>query len=94
MASGATSKRCDVGAEVHPGRAGPDVRGPTAAVPTGAACGIIKAEHDFDVNVLALRTLAELLGDVHDPQAQQNLKTRIEELLGDDPAAAATPSSR
>jgi uncharacterized membrane protein len=54
----------------------------------------IKAEHDFDVNVLALRTLAELLGDVHDPKAQQNLKSRIEELLGDDPAAAGTPSSR
>lgn len=54
----------------------------------------IKAEHDFDVNVLALRTLAELLGDVHDPQAQQNLKARIEELLGDDPAAAAAPSIR
>ena len=45
----------------------------------------IKAEHDFDVNVLALRTLAELLGDVHDLDAQRRLRTRIEELLGDDP---------
>lgn len=48
----------------------------------------VKAEHDFDVNVLALRTLAELLGDVHDPQAQQDLKARIDELLRDDPADA------
>lgn len=45
----------------------------------------VKAEHDFDVNVLALRTLAELLGDVHDPEAQQNLRRRINDLLGRDP---------
>ena len=45
----------------------------------------IKAEHDFDVNVLALRTLAELLGDVHDAEAQEDLKRRIDELLGGDP---------
>ena len=45
----------------------------------------IKAEHDFDVNVLALRTLAELLGDVHDVQAQKDLKRRIDKLLGSDP---------
>jgi uncharacterized membrane protein len=47
----------------------------------------IKAEHDFDVNVLALRTLAELLGDVHDEKAQQDLRRRIDELLGVDPDA-------
>ena len=35
----------------------------------------IKAEHDFDVNVLALRTLAELLADVHDPNAQHGCVT-------------------
>ncbi len=45
----------------------------------------VKAEHDFDVNVLALRTLAELLGDVHDVKAQEELKRRIDELLGGDP---------
>lgn len=45
----------------------------------------VKAEHDFDVNVLALRTLAELLGDVHDVAAQQELRRRINELLGHDP---------
>ena len=44
----------------------------------------VKAEHDFDVNVLALRTLAELLGDVHDPRAQRDLLRRIDELLGVD----------
>jgi len=54
----------------------------------------IKAEHDFDVNVLALRTLAELLADVHDPGVRQNLQTRIQELIGADPPAAAPPSSR
>lgn len=55
----------------------------------------IKAEHDFDVNVLALRTLAELLGDVHDVDAQEDLKRRIDELLGTDPdspnVATASP---
>ncbi len=45
----------------------------------------IKAEHDFDVNVLALRSLAELLGDVHDQKAQTSLLHRIEDLLGTDP---------
>jgi len=44
----------------------------------------VKAEHDFDVNVLALRALAELLGDVHDPGTQQELLRRIDELLGMD----------
>ncbi len=48
----------------------------------------VKAEHDFDVNVLALRTLAELLGDVHDPGAQQDLRRRIDDLLGHDPDRA------
>ncbi len=36
----------------------------------------IKAEHDFDENVLALRTLAEPLADVHDPNAQHGCVTR------------------
>lgn len=44
----------------------------------------IKAEHDFDVNVLALRSLAELLGDVHDQKAQTALLRRIDDLLGAD----------
>ena len=48
----------------------------------------IKAEHDFDVNVLALRTLAELLGDVHDLDAQRRLRIRIDDLLGADPEQA------
>jgi len=50
----------------------------------------VKAEHDFDVNVLALRTLAELLGDVHDVEAQRDLRARIEELLGADPDRPAS----
>jgi uncharacterized membrane protein len=33
----------------------------------------VKAEHDFDVNVLVLRALAELLGDVQDQRAQHDL---------------------
>lgn len=45
----------------------------------------VKAEHDFDVNVLALRALAELLGDVHDRDAQRDLRRRIDALLGEDP---------
>jgi len=53
----------------------------------------VKAEHDFDVNVLALRTLAELLGDVHDPDAQRDLRRRINDLLGRDPDRAE-PVSR
>ncbi len=55
----------------------------------------VKAEHDFDVNVLALRTLAELLGDVHDPAAQQDLRARIADLLGSDPdiPAAGPPAA-
>ena len=44
----------------------------------------IKAEHDFDVNVLALRTLAELLGDVPDPTAQRRLLHAIKQLIGTD----------
>jgi uncharacterized membrane protein len=43
----------------------------------------VKAEHDFDVNVLSLRALAELLGDVHDATQQRYLLGRIAELLGD-----------
>jgi uncharacterized membrane protein len=42
----------------------------------------VKAEHDFDVNVLALRALAELLGDVRDDAARQELLRRVESLLG------------
>jgi len=53
----------------------------------------VKAEHDFDVNVLALRTLAELLGDVHDPDAQRDLRRRINDLVGRDPDRAE-PGSR
>ncbi len=45
----------------------------------------VKAEHDFDVNVLALRSLAELLGDAHDPNSEQDLRRRIDSLLGSDP---------
>lgn len=45
----------------------------------------VKAEHDFDVNTLALRALAEMLGDVHDPNAQRDLCRRITDLLGADP---------
>jgi uncharacterized membrane protein len=44
----------------------------------------VKAEHDFDVNVLALRALAQLLGDVRDTAAQQDLRRRINALLGTD----------
>ncbi|MDQ2846370.1 MAG: DUF1003 domain-containing protein [Actinomycetota bacterium] len=44
----------------------------------------IKAEHDFDVNILALRSLAEIMADVHDQKAQANLLRRIRELLGTD----------
>jgi len=51
----------------------------------------VKAEHDFDVNVLALRSLAEILGDIHDPTAQQRLRARIEDLLGSDPEKALKP---
>lgn len=51
----------------------------------------VKAEHDFDVNVLALRSLAEILGDIHDPTAQQRLRTRIEDLLGSDPEKGVDP---
>jgi uncharacterized membrane protein len=53
----------------------------------------VKAEHDFDVNVLALRALAELLGDVHDKEAQQDLRRRINELLGGDSEPDAPDSS-
>ncbi len=55
----------------------------------------VKAEHDFDVNVLALRTLAELLGDVHDPQAQEALRQQIDDLLGlrPDPGTIAEPAA-
>lgn len=45
----------------------------------------IKAEHDFDVNVLALRALAELLGDVRDKENERMLLDRIDDLLGKDP---------
>lgn len=54
----------------------------------------IKAEHDFAVNELALRTLAALLGDVHDVEAQEKLKSRIQDLLGTDPDTPKQPSKR
>ena len=44
----------------------------------------VKAEHDFEVNVLALRTLAELIGEVPDAAAQRDLRARIEALLSAD----------
>jgi uncharacterized membrane protein len=46
----------------------------------------VKAEHDFDVNVLALRALAELLSDVHDAEAQRDLLRRINDLLSKAPS--------
>lgn len=51
----------------------------------------VKAEHDFDVNILALRALAELLGDVHDPNTQRDLRGRIASLLGEDSNGATWP---
>jgi uncharacterized membrane protein len=45
----------------------------------------VKAEHDFDVNVLALRALAELLSEVRDRDAQQDLRRQINGLLASDP---------
>lgn len=42
----------------------------------------VKAEHDFDVNVLALRALAELLADVRDPGTRLELLRRVDFLLG------------
>jgi uncharacterized membrane protein len=43
----------------------------------------VKAEHDFEVNVLSLRALAELLGDGRDVAQQHDLLDRITDLLGD-----------
>ncbi len=63
----------------------------TAAIPSRIALSSlttfidVKAEHDFDVNVLALRSLAELLADVHGQTNQRNLLRRIDDLLGADP---------
>lgn len=51
----------------------------------------VKAEHDFDVNVVALRALVEILGDVHDPPARRDLRRRIDDLLGADPVRSAGP---
>lgn len=42
----------------------------------------VKAEHDFDVNVLALRALAELLDDVRDDAVRRELLLSVESLLG------------
>jgi uncharacterized membrane protein len=47
----------------------------------------VKAEHDFDVNVLALRALAELLAGADDQPARRQLLDEIGELIGA-PAAA------
>lgn len=52
----------------------------------------IKAEHDFDVNVLALRSLAQLMGDVHDQKAQASLLHQIIDLIGDDRQEPPTTS--
>jgi uncharacterized membrane protein len=52
-----------------------------------------KAEHAFDVNVLALRALAERLGDVHDQDTQRTLQRRIAELLGDEPDSGSLDES-
>lgn len=41
----------------------------------------VKAEHDFDVNVLALRALSELLDGAGDEQAREELRGRIHDLL-------------
>ena len=43
----------------------------------------VKAEHDFDVNVLALRALAELLAEVRDPATRLELLRRVDFLLGE-----------
>lgn len=42
----------------------------------------VKAEHDFDVNVLALRALAALLDDVRDDAVRRELLLSVESLLG------------
>jgi uncharacterized membrane protein len=41
----------------------------------------VKAEHDFDVNVLALRAMAELLADTPQRDVRQDLLSRIDALL-------------
>ena len=70
------------------------ITGPRTRSPgTSSAPQLSATQHDFDVNVLALRTLAELLGDVHDPDAQRDLRRRINDLLGRDPDRAE-PVSR
>lgn len=45
----------------------------------------VKAEHDFDVNVLALRALSELLSEQADPGVRSDLLGRIDALLRGDP---------
>jgi uncharacterized membrane protein len=45
----------------------------------------VKAEHDFDVNVLALRALSELLSEQPDPGVRSDLLGRIDALLRGDP---------
>jgi len=51
----------------------------------------VKAEHDFDVNVLSLRALAELLSHVQDAKHQQGLLDEISRLLGDGTPAGDGP---
>jgi len=41
----------------------------------------VKAEHDFDVNVLALRAMSELLADTHDQTVRDDLREQIRLLL-------------
>jgi uncharacterized membrane protein len=45
----------------------------------------VKAEHDYGVNILALRALAQVLGDAHDEDARLDLLHRINDLLDADP---------
>ena len=51
----------------------------------------IKAEHDFDVNVLALRALAELLASSEDQPARRQLLDEIGGLIGAPAAAEPIP---
>jgi uncharacterized membrane protein len=45
----------------------------------------VKAEHDFAVNVLALRALADLVLGSSDPSVRDRLLSDIRELIGNDP---------
>jgi hypothetical protein len=45
----------------------------------------VKAEHDFDVNILALRALSELLSDNRNPEVRRDLLGRVDALLWNEP---------